>query len=288
VGARGAGVGDFGFSINSGAGRALLEPSSGDLPGGRVVVPYFGNCTTPVRLAHPLGRDVEYGVRCRVCPGCRRARQYLWKLRCEAEVLSSVGSFLFTGTFRDQFHDLEPVSVEVTRWLKRLRSYVPSGSVRYFVAYERHRSGAWHIHALLHDAKGVAPQVQHLSGVAWRAGFHNCKAVNLRGAGYACKYVGKDLEDGTEGRKPRIRASRAPTYGHQVVERSEAIVRELQRRKVDVQAAHVINVLDVIRMIDRKDNPWKETANLVQTNGRLLLGTEHRQVDRLTGEILPL
>ena len=285
---RGTSVGSFNHSLDTGVGRALLDPADGDFKGGRVVVPYFGNCTTPVRMAHPLGREVEYGVRCRVCPGCRRARQFLWKLRSEAEILSSHGSYLFTGTFRAQFHDLEPVAREVTLWLKRLRSFHEAGSVRYFVAYERHKSGAWHIHANLHDAHATAPKLQHLSGVAWRAGFHNCKAVDLKGAGYVAKYVSKEMAEGGSGtQRPRIRASRSPSYGWQVMQRDEEIVRELQKRGVDRERAKVINLLDLFRWMDRKDNAWKQATNSVQMNGPLLLGTEHRPVDRETGEILP-
>jgi len=287
VALRGSGIGNFGFSSDTGVSRAMLDPAAGDFASGRVLVPYFGNCTSPVRMAHPLGRDVEYGVRCRICPGCRRARQFLWKLRCEAEVLSAHGSFLFTGTFRDQYHDREPVAAEVTLWLKRLRARLEPRSLRYFVAFERHRSGAWHIHALLHDAVAAAPALQHQSTLAWRAGFSNCKAVNLRGAGYVCKYVGKELDEAGPGRRPRIRASRGPAYGWQVLERSDEIVAELQRRRVDRERAYVINVLEVLRMVDRKDPGWKAGANLAQMNGRLLLGIEHREVDRETGEILP-
>jgi hypothetical protein len=293
-------VGAGGFDRDSSIGGAF-DVDEGPGPA-RIRVPYFGNCTRPIGLAHPLGRDVEYGVRCRNCPGCLRARSYLWRLRAEAETLQSAGSFLFTGTYRDQYHDLEPVAESVTLWLKRLRSFVPSQSVRYLVSYERHRSGAWHIHALLHDVEGRASHVQHMAGKAWRDGFWDCKPVNISGAGYVAKYVSKDLgSSGPGARRPRLRASRSPTYGDCVMQHEEEIVRELQKRKYDWGNVYRLNLLDVLQwsQVDKNGDTWKQLVRSQQTSGKLLLNTVEvkpsgrkqvkitAEVDRETGEILP-
>jgi len=286
-------VGNFGYDREAAVGSALDTPDLEDRNPPRVVVPYFGNCTQPIRLASTLGRDVELGVRCRRCAGCLRARTYLWKLRAEAEVFTSAQSYLFTGTYRDQYLDLEPVAESVTLWLKRLRERVDERrSLRYLVCFERHRSGAWHMHALLHDVTGHAGDVRNLSGVAWRDGFSNCKVVDYRGAGYVCKYVSKDLESfGAAARMPRIRASRSPVYGAVVMEHQEEIVRALQKRRVDLGQVWNANVRDILRLATKKEDAWKQMLNSRQTSGNLLLSTEtngvleYRKVNRETGEI---
>lgn len=286
--------GSLGYDRESAIGGAFNVPNvDGSIPP-RIVVPYFGNCTNPVRLASQLGRDVEIGVRCRRCPGCLRARRYLWKLRAEAECFTSHQSYLFTGTYKAQYLDLEPVSLSVTLWLKRLRERIgEAGSLRYLVAFERHRSGAWHMHALLHDVVGTAGDVRNLSGIAWRDGFSNCKVVDIRGAGYVTKYIAKDLESfGSTALRPRMRASRNPMYGAVVMAHEEEIVRELQRRRVDIGQVWNVNLREILSFTTKKDSAWKELTNLRQMNGNLLLSTEdetgvlqYRKVNRETGEI---
>jgi hypothetical protein len=278
-----------GYSPDASVAGAFLDPSSGQ-SSLRVRVPYFGNCTRPISMAHPLGRDVEYAVRCRNCPGCLRARTFLWRLRSEAEAFASHSNHLFTGTFRDQYHEREPCAEEVTRFLKRLRERGPYGSLRYLVCFERHRSGAWHIHACLHEVGEGFPNLGLHASKSWVAGFSNSKEVNLAGVGYVSKYVAKDLGDvGREGRRPRIRASRNPSYGAVVLERSEEIVELLRRRKVDVGEVHRVNLLSVLKYAEKRGDPWKDWVNSVQTSGRLLHRSEQTGlmtvVDRTTGEI---
>jgi hypothetical protein len=280
-----------GHHADSAIGGAFLDPEA-DRSALRVRVPYFGNCLRPVPLAHPLGRDVEYAVRCRSCPGCLRARTFLWRLRTEAEALSAHHNVLFTGTFREQYLDRRPCSEEVTKFLKRLRERGPYGALRYLVCFERHRSGAWHVHACLHSVGEGFPHLGLHASSAWQAGFSNAKAVNLAGVGYVSKYVAKDLADhGESSRRPRIRASRAPSYGWQVLDRSEDVLEALRARRVDVSEVHRINLLSLLKYSGReKDSVWKEIANSMQKSGRLLLGSEQsalREVDRETGEILP-
>ncbi len=273
-----------GFDVDSAIGRGFDTPDLGsDLP--RVVVPYFGNCTRPVGLASPMGRDVVYGVRCRRCPGCLRARRFLWKLRAQAEMFEAAQTYLFTGTYRAQYLDLAPVNESITLWLKRLRERVDRGSLRYLVATERHKSGAWHMHALLHDVGSGSIDLGRLSEAVWRDGFTKCKPCDIRGAGYVTKYVSKDLEStGDNARRPRMRASRNPRYGAVVMEQSEAIVRELQSRRIDVGQTWTINLREALQLVDQKEDIWKTWVNSRQLSGPLWLDSV-RRVDRETGEI---
>lgn len=273
-----------GYDVDSAIGRAFDTPDLGsDLP--RITVPYFGNCTRPIGLASTLGREVQLGVRCRRCPGCLRARRFLWKLRAQAEMFSAHQTYLFTGTYRAQYLELEPVNESITLWLKRLRERVDRGSVRYLVATERHKSGAWHMHALLHDVGSGGVDLGRMAETVWRDGFTKCKPCDIRGAGYVTKYVSKDLEStGDAARRPRMRASRSPRYGAVVMEQSEAIVRELQKRSVDVSATWTYNLREILEMVDSKENVWKTFFNSPQLSGPLSLGSG-RMVDRETGEI---
>lgn len=271
--------------MDSAIGRAFDDGAIGSsVPS--VVIPYFGNCTRPVGLGSPLGRDVVVGVRCRRCPGCLRARSFLWKLRAQAEMFQSAQTFLFTGTYRAQYVELEPVNESITLWLKRLRERVERGSVRYLVATERHKSGAWHMHALLHGLTADSGCLGRVAEASWRDGFTSSKLCDIRGAGYVTKYVSKDLESsGDAALRPRIRASRSPRYGAVVMESSEEIVRELQKRRVDLGQTWNINLREILGMVDKKEDAWKYWVNSHQLNGPLLLASGLR-VDRETGEIM--
>lgn len=194
-------------------------------------------------------------------------------------------TYLFTGTYRAQYLDLAPVNESITLWLKRLRERVDRGSLRYLVATERHKSGAWHMHALLHDVGSGNGDIGRLSEAVWRDGFTKCKPCDIRGAGYVTKYVSKDLESaGDAARRPRMRASRSPRYGEVVMEQSEAIVRELQKRKIDLGETWTINLREALEMVDKQEDIWKTWVHSQPLNGPLWL-TSGRKVDRETGEI---
>lgn len=225
--------------------RAFGSVRGVDLPD-RMPVRYSGNCTAPARLRSPLGRDVELVVRCRGCPGCLRARQHLWRLRAEVETVKADRTWLFTGTFREQFHEREPVAEEITRYLKRLRHRAER--VRYLACYERHRSGAFHCHMLLHTDIGT--KWRDVTE-PWEAGFFKANLIkSFRGASYVTKYVSKDLmETTTMGRRPRIRASRNPRYGDEVMCHEEAIVQQLQQRRIEEPEVHRVNLLQLVNAV---------------------------------------
>jgi len=117
----------------------------------------------------------------------------------------------------------------VTRYLKRLRKAATGHPLRYLVCFERHKSGAWHVHMLLHSSEnGVL--TTRLARKPWTAGFSDAKVADLRAAGYVTKYVTKDLADESSDRVPRIRASRDPRYGAAVMCHEEGIIAQLQKR----------------------------------------------------------
>lgn len=225
-----------------------------------VVEEVSGSCTNPVSVRKERFVDREYHVRCRRCPGCLRSRQSLWKLRAEAETLLAPQTVLFTGTFRSQTHDPEVCKEATTRWLKRCRYYLSKyeEDVRYLVIPERHKSGAWHIHGLLHSDRSVD---KRLYRECWSDGFTEAAYCDWNGAGYVTKYVAKNMLDDAEAKVPRVRASRSPTYGAWIMERDKEKVRELlqqQPEKMDLEVwksnlTHLIRDLKAQEMTSREE-----------------------------------
>lgn len=220
---------------------------------------YAGNCTAPVmipitgmkdvtvhKLAHWAGsnqdyamihdtaywlgdyapqqavRHVDLAVRCRKCEACRKARQFHWRMRAEAECQAASRTWFGTLTltpehqFRlvlqatsalrrggtdysslsdeDQFKErIKPLIREVQKYFKRLRK--AGCKFRYLVAIERHKSGAPHVHLLVHE---TAEPVRHKQlRDHWSLGFvkFNLVAENERtqAARYVSKYLTKAL-----------------------------------------------------------------------------------------------
>lgn len=160
-------------------------------------------------------------------------------MRAEFEVLMARHSYFFTGTFRNQSHDLDEVAECATRWLKRMRKRITDRcadregfdgtTFRYLLLPERHKSGAWHYHALVHHSGNVA----HSDFGTWTDGFFNVRPIagsGLREARYITKYTTKDLLE-EDGARPRIRASRNPTYGGPVVIRDLDLVQMIQLQR---------------------------------------------------------
>lgn len=94
----------------------------------------------------------------------------------------------------------------------------------------------------------------------WQAGFFKANLIrSFKGVGYVTKYVSKDLmEVQAAGRRPRIRASRNPRYGDEVMQHEAEIVQALQKRRIkelDVHRTNLIQLIDEVRPSER-DPLW--------------------------------
>jgi hypothetical protein len=200
-----------------------------------------GSCTSPTFVRKDAHRDYGLLVRCRNCPACLRSRRYQWALRAEWEIVNHYKTWFFTGTFASQTHCLDEASQEATKFLKRLRDRALRGPrpvpLRYLLVPERHKSGAWHFHALIHENADNLKSADIRS--SWKAGFSYPKLMYgdpIRAAQYLTKYTTKDLlED--EGKRPRIRASRNPKYGGPVImsdlEDVQKIMQQRRNKRLD-------------------------------------------------------
>ncbi len=224
----------------SGPPARLVERSFGGRdprPIGTLPLDVGGSCTSKVFVKRDTDKDYGYLVRCRNCPSCLRARRYQWSLRAEWEMFTHYRTWFFTGTFRNQSKDFEEVSEGVTLFLKRLRkrAYAKDVNFRYLIMPERHKSGAWHYHALFHEhGEKVTERDIRLS---WQHGYCWPKLVKdrpLRAANYITKYATKDLLDDESLRRPRIRASIQPKYGGPVIMSDlEDVQKIMQAREVE-------------------------------------------------------
>lgn len=216
----------------------------------------YGSCTTPVIVRYSQHVDHELHVRCRSCPGCLRARRYLWQMRAEAEMLMHQQTLFFTGTFADQTDDIEVVKEHCTRFLKRARKRAATRDCRfrYLLVPERHKSGKWHIHGLFHSNERL---VTRDLDTTWDAGYTWTKLADLGAAGYVTKYVAKDLLDSSEHVRPRIRASRAPTYGGWVMVRDQELVKQILAEKPEEELTEVWrkNLQMIVRQVAKDKNP---------------------------------
>lgn len=155
-------------------------------------------CHVPIEAEAGIYRDLVRRVRCRNCPSCLRARRYQWCLRAEVETIDAPATWFFTGTFAKQSHDIAEVSDDMTRFLKRLRKKVGKrvgpDAFRYLAVPERHKSGAWHWHALLHhDGSLLFEDFE-----TWDEGWWWLRRVNgtgMRAAKYVTKYTTKSMYD---------------------------------------------------------------------------------------------
>jgi len=170
-----------------------------------VVHHIHGNCVTPSLIERTKDglHATDLLVRCRHCTNCRNSRRQFWTLRAMEEITKHPRTWFWTGTFRNQTHDIEEVNRELTLFLKRLRKN--HGSFRYLAVPERHKSGAFHLHALIHCHSTFRHKY---FASPWKAGYQNAKLANLGSARYVTKYITKDLTE-IWGRtaRPRIRSS---------------------------------------------------------------------------------
>jgi hypothetical protein len=101
----------------------------------------------------------------------------------------------------DRFQAIrEEASVEVTKWLKRVRKN-SGATLRYLLVCEHHKSGMPHWHILLHERSGKV--LKRKLEASWGYGFTHFRLVppgDNNAAYYCAKYLGKSAE-------ARLRAS---------------------------------------------------------------------------------
>lgn len=180
-------------------------------------------------------RTIELWTKCRKCWSCLRERSALWRRRAASEIEAASRTWFATLTLSPAHHHWialrarqrllrggtnfdaltadeqfaerhREVSLELTKWLKRVRKN-SGATLRIMVVCERHKSGLPHYHALLHEVNdhGVRHKVLAKS---WPLGFTNFKLVtDKRAASYVAKYLSKAAT-------ARVRAS--AFYGTQV------------------------------------------------------------------------
>lgn len=210
-----------------------------------------GTCETPLAVAASAGNlfATRY-VRCRRCEPCLQARRYYWGRAAieQTRLATEAGRRTWFGTLtlsmdsqkdmldRARFASNEPnaeywddpkcdfrfaavrreLIVEVRRYWARLRK---SGvRFKYFLVFERHKSGLPHMHWLLHEAD--APIRKALLQQQWPWGFSNVHIVGGRSkrsaapekaAWYVVKYLSKSVQSrqiASKGYRPRLRACR--------------------------------------------------------------------------------
>ena len=175
---------------------------------------------------------VLYEVRCRKCPPCCRARQRFWTAAAsyqtrltEMEGLRSwFGTLTISPAWQEEFaqraYELwaanpdgrpnwdnvqcderfravrDVILGEVQKYWKRLRKR--GHRFKYFLVFERHKSGLPHMHFILHEVNG--PIRKRTLQEAWQYGFTNVSIIGgksrkaaspEKAAYYVAKYLNK-------------------------------------------------------------------------------------------------
>lgn len=169
------------------------------------------------RPAAPV-RHADIAVRCRKCGPCRKARAKHWQLRAQSEIEDASRTWFGTLTLKpeqqfrlvclasaslmaggtnydglsndDQFKErVKPLVREIQLYFKRLRK--AGCQFRYMIAVERHKSGAPHVHLLVHETH---EPVRHKTlSAQWRLGFSKFNLVAEGEGPQAARYVSKYL-----------------------------------------------------------------------------------------------
>jgi hypothetical protein len=164
--------------------------------------------------------------------------------------------------------------------------------------FERHKSGAWHVHIVFHRVTFTPLSVFR---EPWTAGFNHARVCDIRGPAYAVKYSTKQLLDNSNGKRPRIRASRG--YGRQVMLQDKEVVQKLvEERNENVQDTWTYNLKQIIGHArneashTKKAGIWQFLQEVAADNGTIEIpetGTfkpetlDRQEVDVETGEVLP-
>lgn len=169
--------------------------------------------------------NVDLDVRCRKCPNCLAARAHHWRERAKVEIIDSKRTWFTTLTLAPEWQSrlvmeaehrlakqrvdykalcaadpfdawrerIKPLGRELTLYIKRLRKQ--ASGLRYLAVVEKHKSGAPHLHLLIHE---TGDQIRHAQLTAlWRWGFSSHKLVAVddggKAAAYVSKYLSKDI-----------------------------------------------------------------------------------------------
>lgn len=218
------------------ADKALQDPKSGQWH-----VQYSGDCQTPLTVAQNDAGAIfaRYYVRCRVCKACLRAKRNYWgfaamNMTKQAEAsgdrswfgtltmdLEHQGRMIVQARAKhgdpsaewwadpycderfklvcNEFHQ------EVRKYFRRLRH--AGVNFKYFLVYERHKSGLPHAHFIIHEDGGRI--LKKMLRSHWPCGFMAASLIGgrsrnapapERAAWYAVKYL-------TKSRQARVKAS---------------------------------------------------------------------------------
>lgn len=206
----------------------------------RAARPVHGSCASPIAITEVGGHHnrpmLDTYVRCRKCPPCLQAKRAVWSARAAHEIGHHQRSWLVTLTCRPDVHfrllsqarsnatargftpeewsDAEEfamrwqqLGIEVTKWLKRLRS--KGAKFTYLLVVEAHKSGLPHVHLLIHELEDTT---YRLLTEEWKLGFSHAKLVQgAAAARYVTKYLVKSV-------LARVRASQRYGQTADVVE----------------------------------------------------------------------
>ena len=237
---------DAGEELVSAVMAGKAQPSAS----GWFDVDYSGDCQSAYKLTRT---DVRYRtivrwVRCRKCNACLRAKRNYWGFAAMQQTLEAekAGNRTWFGTLtlspeaqvdllrraRDAHPEphaewwaephcderfgavREQFLGEVQKYWKRLRK--EGHAFKYFVVFERHKSGLPHAHFLLHEAEGPIRKARLKA--QWPHGFVQCSIVGgtarnaaapEKAAWYAVKYLTKSSQArvvASAGYKPQKRS----------------------------------------------------------------------------------
>lgn len=217
------------------------------------------DCLHPIYLDDPdffeyncYCRDNGFGYRvkkiavpCGKCPSCVYSTAQEWRVRIDEEFRNSTNALFVTLTYNDESLPLsvgttysgERVVVpsvckrDVQLFLKRLRSYYNSDSIRYFIVSEYGPSTLRpHYHGILFNIPGFNPRnqkslckVSEIIGEKWDNGFVKCDIVNPARIGYVTKYICSTMDLPCEYVKPFRLMSRRPALGISYLDRLDRI-----------------------------------------------------------------
>lgn len=169
------------------------------------------------------GREIQYGVPCRECEGCKRARAAVWFGRISRELNAHAASYMVTLTVRpDERYSLDAAAFgararpeapaelfkrrarflvpEIQRYVKRVREAARPTQLRHCWVVEPHADHYPHVHILWHVPIEGALELNERGypsafETKWTWGFVSALGAvrhNERAASYCAKYLTKE------------------------------------------------------------------------------------------------